>query len=225
MSITGAPDGESMKAGVAFADILAGKDAAISVLGALARRNKSASAAERCVTVSLLGSARAALINVAQNAMVSGSGPRRWGNAHANLVPYELFHASDRGIVIAVGNDEQWRSCVRAFGLASLADDKDLASNRGRLLHRDRVVGAIQVAVASRRASECLVALQAVGVPCGLVRTVAEAIDDAGSASPLTGMPPSVGGSVRLPPPTLNQHGDVIRRSGWGAFQAVGMAS
>ena len=221
MAITGAPDGEPMKSGVAFADILAGKDAAIAVLAALARRSKAASTTERHLAISLLDSARAALINVAQNAMVSGSIARRWGNAHANLVPYELFHASDRGIVIAVGNDAQWRACVIALGLAALADDESLAANPGRVEHRDRVVATIQTAVSSREATECVRVLEAAGVPCGLVKTVAEAIDDAGGASALSGMPPSVGGSVRLPPPTLDQHGDLIRRAGWGAFRAL----
>lgn len=220
MAVTGEPSGDPMKAGVAFADILAGKDAAIAVLGALARRG-AASVADRRLVVSLVDSARAALINVAQNSMVSGSAARRWGNAHANLVPYQLFHAVDRGIVVAAGNDEQWRACARALGRDDLADDPALALNRGRLEHRARVAGALQEVIATRPSAECVRALEAVGVPCGLVKTVEEAIADARTASPLTGMPPSATGRVRFPPPTLDQHGDLIRSSGWGAFRGL----
>lgn len=224
MAVTGDPDGEPMKAGVAFADILTGKDAAIAVLGALARR-APASAAERHLVISLLDSSRAALINVAQNSLVSGKPARRWGNAHANLVPYQLFHAADRGIVVAVGNDNQWKACAKALGLAALGDDGALALNRDRLEHRTRVVGAMQDAIGKRSAAECLRALEAEGVPCGMVKTVEEAIADARMASPLTGMPPSAGGKVRFPPPTLDQHGDLIRSAGWGAFRGLSEGS
>lgn len=221
MSITGEPEGVPMKAGVAFADILAGKDAAIAVLAALARRGKGGTAAQRHLRISLLDSARAALINAAQNVLVSGNPASRWGNAHANLVPYQLFQASDRGIVIAVGNDEQWRACVAALGIASLAADAELASNRGRLKHRDRVVTSIQTAVGQRAAAECVSALNSAGVPCGVVKTVVEAIEDSRSASPLSGMPSSTGGVVRLPPPRLDEHGGLIRKAGWRAFEGL----
>ena len=120
MAITGESEGEPMKTGVALADVVTGKDAAIAILAALvaiAAERK----AERRIILSLADSARAALINVAQNALVSGEDARRWGNAHANLVPYQLFPARDRPIVIAVGNDEQWQACLRVLGLRDLA--------------------------------------------------------------------------------------------------------
>ena len=220
MAITGEPDGEPMKAGVALADIIAGKDAAIAILAALtglARGNP----VERRLTISLADSARAALINAAQNVMVSGADATRWGNAHANLCPYQLFRARDRGIVIAVGSDEQWRACVLALGLPELAADARLKTNRGRVEHRALVVSAIQQTVVLRSALECAAALNRAGVPNGLVKTVLEAISDAGTASPGTGMPPSVGGTVRLAPPTLDQHGALVRDRGWGAFEAL----
>ena len=113
MAITGAPDSEPTKIGVALADVMAGKDAVISIVAALVARPHGA----RRLHVSLADSARSALINVAQNAMVSGAEARRWGNAHANLVPYQLFHAADRAIVIAVGTDQQWRLCANVIGL------------------------------------------------------------------------------------------------------------
>src|SRR3984893_2514567 len=105
MSITGDRDGAPMKHGVALADVLAGKDAAISILAALVARGRTG--VGRQVHVSLEATAEAALVNVAQNALVSGTPPLRWGNAHAHLVPYQLFDAADRALVIAVGSDAQ----------------------------------------------------------------------------------------------------------------------
>ena len=99
MSITGEPGGAPMKTGVALVDVITGKDAAIAILAALAGSRRG-SAVERRLTVSLQHSAASALINVAQNSLVSGAEAGRWGNAHANLVPYELFEASDRALVI-----------------------------------------------------------------------------------------------------------------------------
>ena len=220
MAITGEPGGEPMKAGVALADIIAGKDATIAILAALTGLARGNPVARR-LTISLADSARAALINAAQNAMVSGTEATRWGNAHANLAPYQLFRARDRGIVIAVGSDVQWNACVSALGLRELAADTRLATNRGRLEHRARVVSAIQQAVSVRSASECAHVLDQAGVPNGLVKSVLEAIVEAGSASPRTGMPSSVGGSVRLAPPVLDQHGALIRDRGWGAFSGL----
>jgi len=186
------------------------------VIAALVARGD---AAERRLTVTLAGSARAALINVAQNALVSGEDARRWGNAHANLVPYQLFQAADRPIVIAVGTDEQWRACAMALGLDSLAREEELASNPGRLRHRARVVAAISDAVGRRPASEWIQKLAHANVPCGVVKSVVEAIADASSASTLSGMPSSVGGVIRLPPPRLDEHGTEIRTRGWDAFR------
>src|SRR5215218_4198944 len=142
MAITGEADGAPMKVGVALADVLAGKDAAIAVLAALAGGRERA-AGERWLHVSLARSAAAALVNVAQNALVTGREAVRWGNAHPNLVPYQLFDAADRPLVVAVGSDAQWRSCARALGLAALADDPALATNAGRLAERERVVATL----------------------------------------------------------------------------------
>src|SRR5205823_7357346 len=99
MAITGEPDGDPMKAGVALADVLAGKDAAIAILAALVQRFRTG--AGKRIHISLLDSARAALVNVAQNTLVSGRDAKRWGNAHPNLVPYRMFKAADQPIVVA----------------------------------------------------------------------------------------------------------------------------
>ena len=220
MAITGEPAGSPMKVGVALADVLAGKDATISILGGLASRGRGRTAAERHTFVSLAASAVAALVNVAQNALVSGENAARWGNAHANLVPYELFHAADRPIVIAVGSDSQWKSCARALGLAGLAADERLATNVGRIANRETVVNTIAERVGSRPASYWLTALARVGVPAGIVRTVPEALADV-DASPLTGVAPNAPGTVRLPPPRLDEHGALVRQHGWAAFERL----
>jgi crotonobetainyl-CoA:carnitine CoA-transferase CaiB-like acyl-CoA transferase len=216
MAITGPVDGPPSKVGVAMADIIAGKDAAIAIIAALLGRERRAGG-DRLIHVSLADSARAALMNVAQNALVSGREAKRWGNGHANLVPYQLFDASDRPLVIAVGSDAQWMACAKALGLSELAADESLASNAGRLAARDRVVRAISERVGTRPAQEWISVLENAGVPCGVVRSVLEALDGSG-ASALTGVPPGVHGSVRLPPPQLDEHGEEIRRSGWAVF-------
>jgi crotonobetainyl-CoA:carnitine CoA-transferase CaiB-like acyl-CoA transferase len=213
MAITGDPSGDPMKIGVALADIIAGKDAAIAILAALAARD-ALSPDERRIHISLAASATAALINVGQNALVTGRDARRWGNQHPNLVPYQLFHAADRPIVIAVGNDSQWNACARVLGLDDLESDASLATNAGRLGDRDRVVAAVADRVGEKPAAEWIGVLDQAGVPCGVVRSVLEALRDV-DASPLTGIAPSVPGSVRLPPPRLDEHGDEIRTSGW----------
>jgi crotonobetainyl-CoA:carnitine CoA-transferase CaiB-like acyl-CoA transferase len=221
MAITGERDGAPMKAGVALADVVAGKDAAIAILAAVAERASgggSLSRDKRRISISLADSARAALVNVAQNVLVSGEDAVRWGNAHPNLVPYQLFDAADRPFVIAVGSDGQWRACARALGLDNLANDGTLVTNAGRLKNRDRVVSALSDRVGEMGAQHWIDRLESAGVPCGLVRTVAEALAVV-DASPLTGVPPSVPGSVRFPPPRLDEHGRRIRALGWRAFK------
>ena len=218
MSITGAPDGEPMKHGVALADVIAGKDASIAILAALVARGRTGEG--RHVQISLAASAEAALVNVAQNTLVDGQPPRRWGNAHANLVPYQLFRASDRDLVIAVGSDAQWRACAGALDLAELSQDETLATNAGRLAQRDRVVGEITRRVATQTAAHWLARLEVVGVPCGIVRTVPEVLAQL-PASARTGLPPSVPGSIRLPPPRLGEHSALVRAEGWKAFASL----
>jgi crotonobetainyl-CoA:carnitine CoA-transferase CaiB-like acyl-CoA transferase len=216
MAITGAPGGEPMKAGVALADVIAGKDAAIAVLAALVGRGAGVSANRR-VVVSLAHSAAAALVNVAQNVLVTGKDAGRWGNAHPNLVPYELFQAADRALVIAVGSDAQWRRCAEALELPDLAADSALATNAGRVSERDRLVQAVAARVRERPAAEWIERLDRAGVPTGVVKTVLEALREV-DCSAVTGVAPSVPGIVRYLPPRLDEHGTRVRADGWGAF-------
>ncbi|MGH7581093.1 MAG: CaiB/BaiF CoA transferase family protein [Gemmatimonadales bacterium] len=218
MAITGEPGGPPMKIGVALADVCAGKDAAIAILAALASREGRPGAADRMITIALAHSATAALVNVAQNALVTGTEPARWGNAHPNLVPYQLFETADRAIVLAVGNDAQWLACCRALGRPDLAVDRRYLTNAGRVENRVAVVAAVGETLRDRPAAEWLELLGGQGVPAGVVRSVSEALADV-EADPRTGIAPAAPGSVRLPPPRLDQHGELVRTRGWGAFE------
>lgn len=218
MSITGEIYGSPMKVGVALADVIAGKDAAIAILAAVAERDaETLDRSRRHITISLERSAVAALVNVAQNVMVSGRDAHRWGNAHPNLVPYQLFEAADRPLVIAVGSDAQWLQCVKALDIGDLANEAALRTNAGRVSQRERVVSAIALRLKGKNAQHWIDRLSAANVPCGQVRSVKEALAEAG-ADVVTGVPPSVPGMVRMPPPRLDEHGDAIRSLGWRAF-------
>lgn len=214
MSITGEPDGEPMKTAVALIDVLAGKDAAIAILAALIG-GRDGTAAQRHLHITLAGSAASALMNVAQNTLVSGLAPRRWGNAHANLVPYQLFQTADRPLVIAVGSDAQWRTLTTLLANPALEADSTLATNAGRVINRSRCVDAVQRALMSDTALAWKGRCERAGVPVGLIRTVPEALSDIG-ASAESGVPSSVGGESRRHPPRLGQHSAEIREFGWG---------
>jgi crotonobetainyl-CoA:carnitine CoA-transferase CaiB-like acyl-CoA transferase len=217
MAITGEAGGAPMKMGVALADVIAGKDAAVAILAALAGRRRLRAWRERRLVISLAHSATAALVNVAQNTLVSGEEPGRWGNAHPNLVPYQLFATADRPIVLAVGSDPQWLACCRALEREDLAGDPDLATNAGRVQQRERVAAAIAATLATRPAAQWVERLGKHEVPVGVVRPVTEALRDV-TADALTGIAPLPPGTVRLPPPRLDEHGAEIRRLGWRAF-------
>ncbi len=217
MAITGEPDGAPMKVGVALADVCAGKDAAIAILGCLASRGRRPGPADRLITVALAHSATAALVNVAQNALVTGNEPARWGNAHPNLVPYQLFETADRPIVLAVGNDSQWLACCHALNRPDLAADRRYLANAGRVEYRAALVGTLGETLHTRPAAEWLELLEGNGVPAGVVRKVSEALADV-AADARTGISPVAPGSVRLPPPRLDQHGAAVRARGWEVF-------
>jgi crotonobetainyl-CoA:carnitine CoA-transferase CaiB-like acyl-CoA transferase len=121
-------------------------------------------------------------------------------------------------MIVAVGSDSQWTSCARALDLIDLVHDESLATNAGRLAQRDRVVSAVAEKLRTSNASEWIRVLDNAGVPCGVVKTVLEALREIDS-SPLNGIAPSVPGSVRFPPPRLDEHGEEIRSLGWASFQ------
>ncbi|MGV3708406.1 MAG: CaiB/BaiF CoA transferase family protein [Gemmatimonas sp.] len=220
MAITGPEEGAPHKVGVALVDVITGKDAAVAILAALVGRNRPRSPDQRTIQISLRQSAAAALVNVAQNALVTGRDAKRWGNAHPNLVPYQLFDAADGPFVIAVGSDSQWRSTVLSLELAGLVGNRELDTNAGRLANRELVVNAIAERVKGAPSHEWVSKLEAAGVPCGIVKGVLDAINDV-VASPETGVGPSAGGQVRFAPPQLDEHGELIRRLHWSAFKVV----
>jgi crotonobetainyl-CoA:carnitine CoA-transferase CaiB-like acyl-CoA transferase len=233
MAITGDTEGEPMKHGVALVDVITAKDASIGILAALAARERAGAAGlspdRRRIHVTLQSSAVSALVNVAQNALVSGLPSRRWGNAHANLVPYQLFPTADRPLVLAVGNDAQWLAAVLALNLPDLAGDPDLATNAGRLAQRERVVQRITQQLAGQPAHHWIARLDQAGVPCGVVRTVQESVADRLREENLTvteaarvGLPPLWNGVVRLPPPDCGEHTVTVREKRWGAFEIPG---
>jgi crotonobetainyl-CoA:carnitine CoA-transferase CaiB-like acyl-CoA transferase len=220
MSITGEPLGSPMKVGVALADVIAAKDAAMAIVAALFSRERGMlKTGDRHIVISLIHSATAALVNVAQNTLVSGSDARRWGNAHANLCPYELFDTADRPFVIAVGTDAQWRACMDVLGLGGLGNDPDLATNPGRLANRTRIVTEIARVLRGSPATVWNERFQRAGVPCGVVKSVSDAVREA-NGSPRTAIPPLPPASIRREPPLLDEHGPLIRLHGWNAFRA-----
>lgn len=215
MSITGEPTGAPMKVGVALADVLAAKEAAVAVLAALSGLRAGAGV-QRRVRISLHEAAVAALVNVAQNALVTGAPASRWGNAHPNLVPYELFDAADRPVVIAVGNDSQYTALVGVLGDAALADAR-FATNAGRVAAREEVVALVRAAIRKAPAAAWMERLREAGVPAGIVRSVRQALEGA-DASSASGVGPQPPGAVRRPPPALDEHGALVRSRGWDAF-------
>jgi len=177
MDLTGEPDGAPQKPGVAYADLFTGLYAVIAIQAALAARATSGVGA--FIDMSLFDTQVAVLANQAMNFLVSGRTPRRMGNAHPNLVPYQTFAVADGEVVIAVGSDAQFRALCAVLGLHGLALAPEAATNAARVTHRAEVVSRLQPALAQWRRDALLEALLAAGVPAGPINTVAEAFADA----------------------------------------------
>ena len=173
MSITGAPDGDPSKVGVALVDVLTGQNALAGILLALRERDRTGLGSR--VDVDLLGSLLAALTNQASSTLATGASPGRLGNAHPSIAPYELFRAADRELVVAVGNDRQFAAFATALGLPSLAADERFDTNEERVRHRAELRAVLEPVLSGRRAAEWVEAFAAARVPAGLVNTVAEA--------------------------------------------------
>jgi len=230
MAITGAPEGEPVKVGVAVVDVLTGQNAAIAILAALAERSRSGLGQR--VEVALLDTAVAGLVNVSQAALV-GARVTRFGNAHPTIVPYQAFETSDRPIVITVGNDGQWSRFCRAIDQQGLAHDPRFATNPLRVENREELVRLISARLRERSAREWLSRLDEEAVPCAPVRQVEEAIRDPALVerggiwpmeSPLYGRVETVASPLRLrrtpgrlrrPAPGLGEHTAQVTRSGW----------
>jgi crotonobetainyl-CoA:carnitine CoA-transferase CaiB-like acyl-CoA transferase len=176
MSVTGAPDGEPgagpQKVGVALTDIMTGLYATVGILAALAERERSGRGQH--VDLALLDVTAATLANQATNFLVGGVNPSRLGNAHPNIVPYQSFVARDGHLIVAVGNDGQFRRFTEVLGCPELADDPRFASNRQRVQHREALIPLLQARMLERDKDAWLVLLEAAQVPAGPINTVAE---------------------------------------------------
>lgn len=230
MSITGAPDDEPgggpQKAGVAIVDLFTGLYATIGVLGALAHRDRTGEGQQ--VDMALLDTQVAVLANQASNYLVSGRAPGRIGNAHVNIVPYQAFATQDGHIILAVGNDGQFARFCEVAGRPELAADPRFATNPARVAHRAVLVPLLSEALRTRDSHDWLSALEAVGVPCGPINSIADVFDDPQVRArglrvdlPHTGVGtvPSVASPIRysgtplehtVAPPMLGQHTDDV---------------
>jgi crotonobetainyl-CoA:carnitine CoA-transferase CaiB-like acyl-CoA transferase len=175
MAITGAIDGDPMKVGVALSDVLTAHHAFGAICAALAGRERTGEGAS--IEVSLFGSTIASLVNVAQNALVTGKEARRYGNEHASIVPYQLFHASDRAFAIGVGTDRHFQLlCERVIARPDLGSDKRFASNTARVKHRGTLIAMLEEIFLTKRATAWVAACRRVSIPASLVRGVREAL-------------------------------------------------
>ncbi len=182
MSITGEADGTPMKIGVAITDILTGLYAAVSVLAGLYGSRESASRAASAAAgatgaafdLALADCTLASLVNVVQGALVTGERPRRYGNAHPQIVPYEAFATADGYLVLAIGNDGQWRRFCQATNRAEMSVDPRFATNPARVEHRLELIPLLNEVVASRTTSEWLDLLGRIDVPHGPVLALDE---------------------------------------------------
>lgn len=227
MSITGEPDGRPAKVGVALVDVLTGQNAVAGIL--LALRDRDRTGAGQRVEVNLLQSLLSALTNQAASTLATGVPPRRLGNRHPSIAPYAVFPAADRDLVIAVGNDRQFRALAGLFGMPALADDPRYATNAARVAHRDHLHAELEAALATAPAADWVARCTAAGVPAGLVNDIAEAIAfaeslglhpvveiaPANAAGRVSGAHRSVADPIRLsasapdhrlPPPALGEH-------------------
>lgn len=176
MDLTGDPDGEPQKIGVAFADIFTGVYATTAILAALRGRDATGEGAH--IDLALLDTQVAVLANQAMNFLVSGVSPTRLGNAHPNIAPYQTFKVADGHVIVAVGNDGQFRKLCNLLGLTALPDDPRFATNATRVGHRDALTAALAPALALRHRDEVLGALAVAGVPAGPINSVAEVFAD-----------------------------------------------
>jgi len=176
MDLTGAPEGEPQKIGVAFADIFTGVYATIGILAALNRRNATGEGA--FIDMALLDTQVSVLANQAMNYLASGKPPRRLGNAHPNIVPYQVFQTADGPIIIAAANDGQFARVCDLLELRGLASDHRFKTNAARVSNRDELVALIEAETSKRAANDLLAALEAAGVPAGPVNRLDQVFTD-----------------------------------------------
>ena len=229
MSITGPADGEPSKVGVAIIDLVAGLMLGKSIAAALFTREKLGVGQK--IDTSLLEAEVACLINVGSNYLVEGNIPRRWGNAHPSIVPYQSFKTEDGYLVIGVASEGIWRRFCQAIGRAEWADDSRFEKNSNRVENRSLLIGLLAEIFLSRSTDEWLKLLNSAEVPCAPVQTVDQVFKapqvlhremliqvehpTAGTVR-MAGIPVKFSltpASVRLPPPLLGQHNEEVLES------------
>lgn len=226
MSITGErddlPGGGPQKVGVAFADLMTGMYSTVAILAALAHRTQTGDG--QYIDMALFDVQVAAMANMNLNYLVSGKTPRRQGNAHANIVPYQVFDAKDGQMVLAVGNDGQFRKFCDIADCAHLASDPRFATNAARVINRATLVPMLQEVLITRTIEQWVTPLSEMGVPCGPINDIAQTFAHpqvrhrgmrVDLPHPLSGSVPTVANPIRMSgspiryrsaPPTLGQH-------------------
>ncbi|MDR2318718.1 CaiB/BaiF CoA transferase family protein [Pseudomonas kurunegalensis] len=230
MSLTGRPEGEEgagpVKVGVALTDILTGLYSTVAMLAALAHREQTG--VGQHVDMALLDVQVACLANQAMNYLTTGNPPRRLGNAHPNIVPYQDFPTADGDFILTVGNDGQFRKFAEVAGQPQWADDPRFVTNKQRVANRAELIPLIRQATVFKTTAEWVSQLEAAGVPCGPINDLAQMFQDpqvlarglaVSIAHPLAGSVPQVASPIRLSetpveyrraPPLLGEHTEVV---------------
>lgn len=230
MSLTGRPEGEQgagpMKVGVALTDILTGLYSTVAILAALAHRDQSGEGQH--IDMALLDVQVACLANQAMNYLTTGTPPKRLGNAHPNIVPYQDFPTADGDFILTVGNDGQFRKFAEVAGQPQWADDPRFATNKQRVAHRAELIPLIRQATVFKTTAEWVAELERAGVPCGPINDLAQMFQDPQVVArglkvdvphPLAGSLPQVASPIRLSetpveyrraPPLLGEHTEAV---------------
>lgn len=223
MDLTGDPDGPPQKIGVALADLISGLYAVIGIQSALSLRERTGKGQH--IDIALLDSMVGVLANQAQHLFVSGVAPRRMGNAHPNLAPYQPFPVADGHFILAVGNDGQFARLCEIVDRAELASDPDFATNPARVANRDRLIAELETAFSGRTKQDILAACEAAGIPAGPINALDDVFDDPqvlarGLRIDLPGGTSGVRTPIRfsdaalqlnVPAPALGQHDETVR--------------
>lgn len=233
MSVTGegeqVPGSSPQKAGVAIADLFTGAQATIAILAALTHRDRTGEGQH--LDICLLDTQVAMMANMATNYLATGQSPVRWGNAHPNIVPYQTFQVADGWVIVACGNDSQFRKLTEVAGAPELASDERFTTNPQRVRHRQVLIPLLDDLMRHKTRAQWIAALEAAGVPCGPINQMADVFQDPqvlardmlvrlphptagqvsvpGSALKLSGTPVA----YRSAPPLLGQHTQEVLQS------------